>query len=179
MEHFSVGNIDVYMMPLPEKMARKKAEAQAKEKLLHEVLGSDVQLTYTEEGKPLLPDCFISISHSKHHLCVALSKEQEVGIDVEEIQPRFSRLLTYYLQPYEVDACKGKLALATRCWSAKEAIYKIVGKEAGATGKKIHIEAEHLEDKTFFAVCRERRFRLQVLVDNFLHQVVLATEVKQ
>ncbi len=179
MEHFRVSDIDVYLMPLPAIKGKRKAEQQAKAEMLHYIFGEEVELQYSEEGKPSLPTHYISISHSQHHLCMALSTTQEAGIDIEEIQPRLSRVMNHFLSQEEIDACKGKLAFFARCWCAKEAIYKIVGKEAGATGKKIHIEPDSLHEKTFYATCRDRRFCLQVLVDNFLHVAVLATEIME
>ncbi len=179
MEHFQLPNIDIYLMPLPQIRGKRKAEQQAKAEMLHYIFGEEVELQYSEEGKPSLPTHHISISHSQHHLCMALSTAQEVGIDIEEIHPRLSRVMHHFLSQVEIDACVGKQALLARCWCAKEAIYKIVGKEAGATGKKIHIEPDHLQEKTFYATCRNRRFCLQVLVDNFLHVAVLATEITE
>ncbi len=179
MEHIQVPHIDIYLMELPAKIARRKAEQQAKAEMLQNIFGEEVTVQYSEAGKPYLPDRYLSISHSKHHLCMAFSTKQEIGIDIEEIQPRMSRLMTYFLSPKEIDACKGKLALVTRCWCAKEAIYKIVGKEAGATGKKIHIECDGLENKIFYANCIDRRFQLQTLIDNFLHVAVVATELTE
>ncbi len=179
MEKFTRPNIDIYLMPLPEKMAKRKAEQQAKTEMLQHIFGHEVDVQYTEEGKPSLPTHHISISHSKHHLCMALSTTQEIGIDIEEIQPRLSRIMNRFLSQQEIDACQGKLALVARCWCAKEAIYKIVGKEAGATGKKIHICPDHLQEKTFYATCHSRKFCLQVIVDTFLHVAVLATEIAE
>ncbi len=179
MEKFTRPNIDIYLMPLPEKMAKRKAEQQAKAEMLQHIFGHEVDVQYSEEGKPSLPTHHISISHSKHHLCMALSTTQEIGIDIEEIQPRLSRLMNHFLSQQEIDACQGKLALVARCWSAKEAIYKIVGKEAGATGKKIHICPNSLQEKTFYATCSNRSFCLQVIVDTFLHVAVLATEIAE
>ncbi len=177
MEHIQLPNIDIYLMPLPEIRGKRKAEQQAKSEMLQHIFGREVELQYSEEGKPSLPTHYISISHSQHHLCMALSTTQEVGIDIEEIQPRLVRVMHRFLSPKEVEACRGKLAFVTRCWCAKEAIYKIVGKEAGATGKKIHIEPDSLHENTFYATCQSRRFCLQVLVDNFLHVAVIATEI--
>ncbi len=177
MELIQLPEIDIYFMPLPEKMSRRQAEKQAKEEMLQHIFAEPVQLTYTPEGKPLLPEGYISISHSKHHLCMALSSTQEVGIDIEEIQPRLAILAPRFLSEQEITACKSKLALLARCWCAKEAIYKIVGAEAGATGKKIHIDPEHLPNTIFYAICKGQRFRLQTIIDNFLHVAVVATEI--
>ncbi len=166
-------------MPLPADMPKRKAEQQAKAEMLQYIFGHEVELQHSPEGKPSLPDHHISISHSKHHLCMALSTTQEVGIDIEEIQPRLARVMNRFLSQQEIAACQGKLAIVTRCWCAKEAIYKIVGEAAGATGKKIHILPDHLQEKTFYATCHDRSFCLQVLVDTFLHVAVLATEIDE
>ncbi len=179
MEHFILSNIDIYLMELSAKLPKRKAEKQAKAEMLQHIFGHEVEVQYSETGKPALPDHHISISHSKHHLCMALSATQEIGIDIEEIQPRLSRVMNHFLSQQEIDACKGKLALVARCWCAKEAIYKIVGEVAGATGKKIHILPDRLKEKTFYATCHDRFFCLQVIVDNLLHVAVLATEIDE
>ncbi len=175
MKHIALEDIDVYVAELPDDMPKREAERVAKEQLLSELLGKDCSLIYTSEGRPLLSDRHISISHSKTHLCVALSKTQEIGVDIEEIQPRLLRVKDRFLNPIEREEIGDDLALLAITWSAKEAIYKIAGAKAGAIGE--HITLKSVNTKHFSAECCEKQYRLQVVELNEKYEIVLATKI--
>ncbi len=170
MEHFAVEDIDVYVVKLPAGMPKREAERVVKEQVLTEVLGEEYELHYSPEGKPLLRDRYISISHSKTHLCVALSRTQEVGIDIEEIQPRLLRVKDRFLSPIEREEIGDNLPLLAICWSAKEAIYKIAGTEAGAIGEHIHLDITHRT-----ATCCAKQYNLHIVEQTDTYEIVLAT----
>ncbi len=178
MQHFSLSDIDIYLMPLPADLPKREAEKQAKAEMLRTIFGQETEIIYTPEGKPTVAHGYLSISHSKNYLCMAYSQTQEVGIDVEEIQPRISRLATRFLTAEELEACGEDLSLLTRCWSSKEAIYKIVGAEAGAIGEHIFFEVETLHEPTLHATCKGRNFTLQHIAPNETFSLILATEIK-
>jgi 4'-phosphopantetheinyl transferase len=103
-------------------------------------------LTYSEIlkdefGKPFLRDHpnRISLSHSYPYVAVQLSRDQEVGIDIE--QPK-AKLLTVaprvLARGEEADAGKD---LTKNCiyWCAKEALYKIHGKRGLSFAKNLTI----------------------------------------
>ncbi len=178
MQHFRLDNTDIYLMPLPADLPKREAEKQAKAEMLRTIFGQETEIVYTPEGKPTVANGYLSISHSKNYLSVAYSQTQEVGIDVEEIQPRISRLATRFLTAEELKACGENLGLLTRCWSGKEAIYKIVGAEAGAIGEHIFFEVETLRKPTLQATCRGRNFTLQHIAPSETFTLILATETK-
>lgn len=99
--------------------------------------GVEQQVFYTAEGKPyLVPDQapFISISHTKGYVAVIRS-ESPVGIDIERRGNRVERVVSHFLKPEELSHLsevgeeeKRQLSLHL-AWSAKEAAFKILGRE--------------------------------------------------
>ncbi|BAV94254.1 siderophore biosynthesis regulatory protein [Ichthyobacterium seriolicida] len=90
---------------------------------------NDDQLLYTPQGKPFLSNSsqFISISHSKQSIAIALSN-REIGVDIEEvISNRILSLTDKFLTEREkeifIDLRDIHIA-----WGAKESIYKAYGK---------------------------------------------------
>lgn len=91
--------------------------------------------SYTEYGKPFVPECDIhfSISHSGNMVWVALCRGATVGIDVEEERNISDILeLAELLHPAEkkslLHIVNDKLTkLFFRCWTRKEAVLKACG----------------------------------------------------
>lgn len=95
---------------------------------LKEVL-PDAIITYNEYGKPFIKDSEynISISHTGTFATIILSKTKNVGIDIERITERVSRVKYKFLSEGElsnIDEKSERTHLALN-WAAKEAIYKI------------------------------------------------------
>lgn len=99
--------------------------------------GVEQQVLYTTEGKPYLTvgqaPC-ISISHTKGYVAV-IRAEHPVGIDIERRGTRVERVVSHFLKPEElsllsegVDEEKRQLSLHL-AWSAKEAAFKVLGRE--------------------------------------------------
>lgn len=98
------------------------------------LLGDEKIIIYDADGKPSLLDKSyqISISHSGKWIAVMAHPASRVGIDIEVPTDKIRRLYKRFLSETEqIELSNGKninqLVLA---WSAKEAVYKIVGKEA-------------------------------------------------
>ncbi len=93
---------------------------------------TDFDLEYDQNGKPHLKDGkHISISHSYHFTAVIVS-DKPVGVDVEKqrekikyIAPKFTPVEEYKSLGNGDDLIK-KLTIV---WGAKEAIYKLFGKQ--------------------------------------------------
>jgi 4'-phosphopantetheinyl transferase EntD len=81
-----------------------------------------VEIGHKESGKPILKDWHISISHTKGYAAVLLSKNHEVGIDIEYVSDRVKRIADRFLRPDEQAENTIDLLLH---WCAKEAIYKL------------------------------------------------------
>ena len=132
---------------------------------LKTLLGKEIQIVYDQEGKPHLSDNSyqISVSHSNEWIAVVAHPNRKVGIDIECPTDKILKLYTRFLSLTEqTELSNGKdvkqLLLA---WSAKEALYKIIGKEAidFATQLRIfpfevkssgEINAQHIPDHSTF-----------------------------
>ena len=174
-KHYNISDTDVYICRLIPATKRRESERLTEEKLLNTVLPAGSELTHTDEGKPLIADRNISVSHSRHHLCVALSKTSVVGIDIEEPQERLKSVRHKFLTEQELAGidCDDTQQLAL-CWSAKEAIYKMVGARAGLMGENIRIFTDEIEgNKTFRAAIGDEIFYLEIIECNSEYEVVL------
>jgi len=101
---------------------------------LKSLLGKEIKIQYDNEGKPHLLDGSyqISVSHTNNWIAVMAHPTQKVGIDIECPTDKIRNLYTRFLSVTEQkELSEGndtrQLLLA---WSAKEALYKIIGKEA-------------------------------------------------
>jgi len=101
---------------------------------LKKLLGNEFYIFYTAAGKPFLHEnCFnISISHSGKWIVVAVHPSLNIGVDIERPTDKIGIVYKRFLSEREQkDLSQGadirQLQIA---WSAKEALYKIIGKEA-------------------------------------------------
>lgn len=113
-----------------------KASSRLFEKLttaamLKEIFGKETTLSYTPEGRPFLkPELSISISHSKSHVAILLSKQPHVGIDIEAISSRILNLESKIKEACSLPSAYNnindfqKTDFLTAVWTAKEAVYK-------------------------------------------------------
>jgi len=95
-------------------------------------------------GKPYLENSNynLSISHTNNHVAVILSKEFEVGIDIESIHPKVLRVKEKFMTADELTAAGDSLLKIMIYWCTKETIYKLYG-------RKQLLFKEHLGVKTF------------------------------
>lgn len=115
----------------------RQAEILAVRCLLRRLLGTDYQgIEYDDRGKPNLVNStlFMSISHSKNQVAVALNSKEEIGIDLEYFSDRIIRLQQKFMSAAELAFCvaleeKEALTKKTLIWSAKESLYKWYGKK--------------------------------------------------
>jgi len=96
-----------------------------------------------DQGKPYLVngDYQISFSHSFDYASVMISKNKQVGVDIELIKDKIQKIKHKFLKPAELAGLADKnntLALYI-CWCAKEAIYKWYGKKGLEFKKHIDI----------------------------------------
>ncbi len=93
--------------------------------LLH-VMGEDAtHIIYADNGAPLLENSgrYISISHTKGYVCVALSDTDRIGVDIERITDRVERVRSRFVRDDEDITSLLQLLVA---WSAKEAVFKLL-----------------------------------------------------
>jgi phosphopantetheinyl transferase len=117
---------------------------QLLEELYRVHIGGDLPpIAVTERGKPYFVGSPIqfSISHTKHHVFVALS-ERALGIDAEETDRRVNpALANKVLSPPErarYDAAADQNSAFLRLWVLKEAAAKLAG--TGLTGYPNHTD---------------------------------------
>lgn len=80
---------------------------------------------YNIAGQPVVnDDIYISISHSVKYVALAVNSQNAVGVDVEQINRNFSRVMSRYLTPTEQKGTITQVYLSL-IWSAKEAVYKL------------------------------------------------------
>ncbi len=134
---------------------------------LKELLNKKPEINYDENGKPHLADesFHISISHTKNYIAVMIHPSRRVGIDIEfrndKIQKIYKRFLseTEQLHLSNINDIR-PLHIA---WSVKEALYKIIGKEAVDFAKQLEILPFELQNSGQLAakhVLSEKKFEL-------------------
>jgi 4'-phosphopantetheinyl transferase EntD len=101
--------------------------------LLNSLLRRESSIVYNEERKPFLDDNSynISISHSNRLTSLLLSKNKRVGIDIEFMSHRISKIAHKFVNSREfitTDKTLERLHLYIH-WCAKEALYKICDKK--------------------------------------------------
>ena len=183
---YEYPNVKVCVSDLTgEGIPSRERERVSEKKMLKQILGEDVSITHNEAGKPGIEgsDWNISVSHSRHKLCIALSKEDETGVDIEELHPRLEKVKHMFLKEEELKLLpEDSLQALALCWSAKEAVYKLAGEKAGAMGEKVVIDIDEVakivasEDKKreFHARVDKEEFLLKVVDMNAEYEIVLA-----
>ncbi len=139
LSNFNVYEADFKLL----KTNKRKLEFLSARIALNELAACEVVIGYTTEGKPYCVDnnMKISISHSGNWVVVIAHPTSEVGIDIEIPTDRFLKLYQRFLTETEqatlfdaTDLRKVQLA-----WSAKEAMYKLIGNEAVNFDKQLEV----------------------------------------
>ena len=92
--------------------------------------------TFAESGKPHLREGtpFFNQSHTSHCVAVAVSEQEEIGIDIEEIKPHAAGFAEKFCSEAEcalIRSAADPTSELIRLWSAKEALAKQSGKGIG------------------------------------------------
>ncbi len=122
----------------------RKLEFLSVRALLQRMAGGEARIVYDRTNKPYLEnnEYNISISHSGKFTSVLLSRTMKVGIDMEQMTHRISRISHYFIHPGEKiteDETKKRYHLYIH-WCAKEALYKICDKNVLNFRKHMIIE---------------------------------------
>ena len=104
----------------------KRAEKEGVRRILKEILGFETPVLHNEDGKPMVEGYHISISHTIGYVAVILSRNYEVGIDIEYFSNRVNRIASRFLRCDEIFT--NTLDTLT-AWCAKETIYKLFSSE--------------------------------------------------
>lgn len=104
--------------------------------LIKDLLGESKEITHLPNGAPQIEgeDKFISISHSRKSIAVAIS-DKPIGIDIEEIDRKQYKLHKRFTTSNEQKWIEAnstpyqKQLISAIIWSTKEAIYKLANIE--------------------------------------------------
>lgn len=164
---------------------KRKKEYLSVRLALKTLLNRKIKICYDDEGKPFLSDYFaeIGISHSGQWMAVITHPTQKVGIDVERFQPKISTISERFLSNEELEKIyekeESKIKKLTLLWSAKEALFKVIGKEAVDFSRQLLIlpfemkksgkmKALHLPRKKLYELDYEltEEYAMVYLIDN-------------
>lgn len=104
----------------------RQAEEDGVHCVLTEMLGYEPLVEHNEDGKPMIEGYHISISHTLGYVAVILSRDYEVGVDIEYVSDRVNRISSRFLRDDEVFADTTDKLIA---WCAKETMYKLFSSE--------------------------------------------------
>jgi phosphopantetheinyl transferase len=121
---------------------------------------------YTETRKPFINlelKSFISISHSKNYCALGVSSN-EIGIDIEEMNPRIERIASRFVNGKEMRFInEEKILDLTKLWTMKEAMFKLNTRTGIDFTSELIIEEKY--DNIYFGkmLCEEnwRRVKLE------------------
>ncbi|MBC7382524.1 MAG: 4'-phosphopantetheinyl transferase superfamily protein [Bacteroidia bacterium] len=105
-----------------------------------------VHLHKNKFNKPLLElsgiPYHVSITHSHHFAGIILSKNLEVGMDLEKTDERINRVAHKFMNEKEVSFAgkEDQVVEKTIIWSAKETLYKIYGEKELDFKLHLHIK---------------------------------------
>ncbi len=98
--------------------------------LLKTLCGEEKEIAYHPSGRPYLRDgsFYISISHTRGYVAVALHSSREVGLDIEQYGTRVKRVASRFIRPDEESSVRSGDEIDTLLihWSAKETLFKLM-----------------------------------------------------
>lgn len=125
----------------------RRREWLASRLLLCELVGHPCRLLNDDNGRPFLVngDVEVSISHTKGYAAVAVSKNR-VGLDIELRNRNVLGAQRCFLGSLEMASMNNDNTKALLCWSAKEALFKVVGNLGGTFKENIIVEPFDVAD---------------------------------
>ena len=128
----------------------------------------DLELTieYDSKGKPYLnKEKGISISHSNEIVAIGISNEIDFGIDVQFKTDKVFKIQSKFLSQRESKFFEKKNDLESliKVWTAKESIYKALGKEGVSFSKDLEIDA--VNDKDLFRAGYYKKDNIKIKFD--------------
>ena len=129
----SLEHKDWYREKLAVLSEKRKHEWLSVRVLLKALCGEEKEIAYYSSGRPYLKDGsrYISISHTRGYVAVALHSSCEVGMDIEQYGTRVRKVASRFIRSDEEPAMmEGDEVYALLLhWSAKEALFKLMGVE--------------------------------------------------
>ena len=140
--------------------------------LVKELLGETKEIMHLPNGAPHIEgyDKYISISHSKKTIAVAISNKP-IGIDIEDIERNQYKLHKKFTTPKEQEWINNNPELSQKqlisavIWSTKEAIYKLANIEGLLFENEIEITPFNIaKESSFVATYRNTPCKCNFLV---------------
>jgi len=128
---------------------KRKKEYLVARLALKKILGCEVNIQHHPSGQPYVSsEMHISITHSGCWLAVIVNQTHEVGIDIEVTTEKIRKLYTRFMSHREqAEFNNGEnLQQLHLIWSAKEALYKIIGQTAVDFANQLYIHPFLLEN---------------------------------
>ena len=103
----------------------------------------DININYDQNGKPYLNNNKgISISHSNKLVGIGLSNEIDFGIDIQIKTDKILNIQKKFLSKNELLQLESinTIESLTKIWSAKESIYKLLGKKGVSFSSDLEID---------------------------------------
>ena len=111
----------------------------------------ELNIDYDSKGKPFLnKQKGISISHSNEMVAIGISNETHFGIDIQYKTDKIFKIKSKFLSINESKFLSktDDIELLTKLWSAKESIFKALGKEGISFSNDLEIDI--INDKDLF-----------------------------
>jgi len=129
---------------------------------------SELTIDYDSKGKPFLnKQKGISISHSNEIVAIGISDEIDFGIDIQYKTDKVFKIQNKFLSEMESKFLgeKKDLEFLIKLWSAKESIYKALGKEGVSFSNDIEINTINNKDLFRAGYYRKDNFKTKFDLD--------------
>lgn len=152
--------------------SHRRLEWLAVRVLLYRLLGEERKICYYPSGKPFFEDHsgFISISHTRGYVAVILSKESEVGIDIEQYGHRVEKVAHKFMREDEKISSylnEDVWGLLLH-WSAKEVMFKCMNESEVDFRRHLKIEPFVVKERGAIQAKEFRTERKQAFLIHYL-----------
>lgn len=128
---------------------QRRLEWFASRLLVRELLGQETLVAKHQDGAPYIVNSslYLSISHTNGYAVVAVA-DKKVGVDVELITRSALRASSRFMNDNELSALENDCAniVSLLHWSAKEALFKVVGNLGGTFKDNITVAPFEIAD---------------------------------
>ncbi len=127
LEQTDLSKNDIHLL---EKIKNQKRKLEVLAvRLLIKKLKLNLDISYTETGKPIVDTGKISISHSDKLAGIIYHPALDCSIDIEKISEKITRTKHKAFCDDEIDFAKNDKKKLTILWCCKECIFKIANKQ--------------------------------------------------
>ena len=127
---------------------------------------SELNIEYDSKGKPFLnKQKGISISHSNEIVAIGISNEIDFGIDIQYKTDKVFKIQNKFLSGMESKLLGKKIDIESliKVWSAKESIYKALGKQGVSFLDDLEIDT--INDKDLFRTGYYKKDNIKIKFD--------------